>query len=167
MPDIDSSAISTSAWALTFNTRLKLALDESSMAEYIIDPQLYSIPDAVDYCNQVILWRNEFTPVIDLNLILGDPGLGAQHIAVLAYQEYAGQKPQYVAIKLASEVERIAVIDDDSCDWPKDYPLEIQPIVESLFMYQDQLHSVINIADLCNEGYRDYLLKLAEIKAGR
>lgn len=161
---VESAVESVAAWVLSPDEHFKMALDESSMQEYIRDPQLYSIPDAVDYCNQIVLWRNNFTPVIDLSLILGGEALDAQHMAVVAYQEYAEQKPKYLAIKLVSEVQRLTVMDDAACDWPEDYPLELQPIVECLFMNEDELLSVVNIADLCNEGYRDYLAQLAELK---
>jgi len=33
--------------------------------------------------------------------------------------------------------------------------------VQSLFMNEDELVSVINVADLCNEGYRDYLAQVS------
>lgn len=154
------------AWVLTPNKDFKVALGESSMVEYLRDAELHSVPDAVSHCNQVVLWRDTFIPVVDLNLVLGDAALGASHIAVLNYQEYSGQAPQYVGIKLTSEVERITVMDDTACDWPDNYPLEIQPIVESLFMNQGELVSVISLENLCNEGYRDYLAQLAEIKLG-
>ena len=162
MPDNDI-LVETPAWLLTPHEHFKIALDESSMQEYIRNPQVYSIPDAVEYCNQIILWRNNFTPVIDLSLILGGEPLDANHLAIVGYQEYAEQKPKHLAIKLISEVESVKVVDDAACSWPKEYPIEIQPIVESLFMNGDELISVINIADLCNEGYRDYLAKIAEL----
>lgn len=160
MPDNDV-LIETPAWILSPHEHFKIALDESSMQEYIRDPQVYAIPDAVDYCNQIILWRNHFTPVIDLSLIVGGEALDVNHLAIVGYQEYAEQKPKYLAIKLVNEIERVKVLDAAACGWPKEYPIEIQPIVQSLFMNEDELISVINIADLCNEGYRDYLAKIA------
>ena len=160
MPDNDA-LIETPAWILSPHEHFKIALDESSMQEYIRDPQVYAIPDAVDYCNQIILWRNHFTPVIDLSLIVGGEALDVNHLAIVGYQEYAEQKPKYLAIKLVNEIERVKVLDAAACGWPKEYPIEIQPIVQSLFMNEDELISVINIADLCNEGYRDYLAKIA------
>lgn len=167
MSDTQLLPASTSAWLLTPNDGFKVALGESQMAEYLRDPELHLIPNTVEYCNQVVLWRDSFIPVMDLNLILGDAALDNEHMVVLGYQEYSGQKPQYVAIKLVGEVERIAVTDDMACDWTGDYPPEIQPIVESLFMNQEELVSVINVADLCNEGYRDYLTQLEKNKLGR
>lgn len=165
MPDTDLSTPSTAAWILKPNIGFTIALGESSMAEYVRDSQLYKIPGAVNYCNQVVLWRENFIPVVDLSLVLGQKALDATHIAVLVYQEYSGQKPKYVAIKLVSEVERVQVTDDASCEWPDDYPPEIRAIVESLFVHQEELVSVISVADLCNEGYRDYLAQLADIRA--
>ena len=160
MPDNDV-LIETPAWLITPHEHFKMALDESSLQEYIRDPQVYLIPDAVEYFNQIILWRNHFTPVIDLSLVLGGEALGVNHLAIVAYQEYAEQKPKYLAIKLVNEVERVKVVDDAACEWPKEYPIEIQPIVQSLFMHEKELVSVINVADLCNEGYRDYLTQTA------
>jgi len=162
MPDNDV-LIETPAWLLATHDHFKIALDEGSMQEYIRDPQVYSIPDAVEYCNQIVLWRNNFTPVIDLSLILGGEALGVNHLAIVGYQEYAEQKPKYLAIKLVNEVERVNVVDDAACDWPKEYPIEIQPIVQSLFMNEGELVSVINVADLCNEGYKDYLMQIATL----
>ena len=161
MPDNDVLVELTPAWLLTPHEHFKIALDESSMEEYVRKPQVYSIPDAVEYCNQIILWRNNFTPVIDLSLILGGEALDTNHLAIVGYQEHDEQKPKYLAIKLINEVESVKVADDAACDWPKEYPIEIQPIVQSLFMNENELVSVINIADLCNEGYRDYLAQIA------
>lgn len=166
MSDAELLVASMPAWVLTPNKDFKIALGESSMVEYVRDSQLHRVPDTVSHCNQVILWRDTFIPVIDLNLVLGDAALEESHIAILNYQEYSGQVPQYVGIKLIGEVERLTVMDDWACDWPEDYPLEIQPIVESLFMNQNELVSVISLVDLCNDGYRDYLDQLADIKAG-
>lgn len=166
MPDAELLAASMPAWLLTANNEFKIAVGESSMAEFVRDSTLYSVPDAVDYCNQLILWRDRFIPVIDLNVILGESSIDARYIAVLGYQEYPGQEPQYVAVKLVTDVERVTVSDDTACDWPDDYPSEIQPIVESLFMEQDELVSVINLVDLCNEGYRDYLSELRKNQVG-
>ena len=162
MPENDV-LVQTPAWLLTPHEHFKVALDESSMQEYIRDPQAYLIPDAVEYCNQVIVWRNHFTPVMDLSLILGGEALSVNHLAIVAYQEYAEQKPKYLAIKLVNEVEKLTVIDDTACDWPKEYPIEIQPLVQSLFMNEGELTSVINVADLCNEGYKNYLMEIAAL----
>jgi len=162
MPD-KNVLIETSAWLFSPHEHFKMAVGESSMQEYIRDPQVYSIPDAVEYCNQIILWRNNSTPVIDLSLVLGGQALGVNHLAIVGYQEYAKQKPKYLAIKLVNEIERVNVVDDAACGWPKEYPIEIQPIVQSLFMHEEELVSVLNIADLCNEGYRNYLMKIAAL----
>jgi chemotaxis signal transduction protein len=166
MSDTELLATSTPAWVLSPNRDFKIAVGESFMVEYVRDSLLHDIPGAFSYCNQVLLWRDNFVPVVDINLVLGDAPIGDSHIAILVYQEYAGQLPQHVAIKVVGEVERVAVSDDTACDWSEDYPLEIQPIIESLFMHQDELVSVISVSDLCNEGYRDYLAQLEEIKVG-
>lgn len=164
MPD-EISLVSMPAWLFQPSESFNIAIDESSMAEYVRGPQTYLIPDAVDYCNEAFVWRGSFTPVIDLSLLLGDVALGNEHIAIVAYQEYVDQKPKYVGIKMLSELQRISVMDDSACGWPEEYPLEIQPIVESLFMHEEQVISILKIADLCNEGYRDYLMQLAEINS--
>jgi chemotaxis signal transduction protein len=166
MSEAERLVVSTPAWVLAPSEHYKIAIGESFMAEYVRDSLLHDIPGALNYCNQVLLWRDNFIPVIDINVILGDGALNDSHIAVVAYQEYAGQRPQYVAIKILGEVERVTVSDDMACDWPEAYPPELQPIVESLFMHQEKLVSIVSIADLCNEGYRDYIAQLEEIRAG-
>ena len=150
----------TPAWLLELTPQCKVALGDGSVEEYIRDSKLYSIPSAVEHCNELLMWRERLVPVIDFNVIFNEPGLSNQHIVVLAYQEYSGQTPQYVGIKLHNEVQRITVNDSSACDWPAEYPLQIQPLVESLFISDDELISVINVSDLCNEGYRDYLKQL-------
>lgn len=165
MSDNELLIASTSAWLVKINENFTIAVDESSMAEYIRGPQTHSIPDAVGYCNQVFVWRNNFIPVMDISLLLGETALETNHIAVVAYQEYADQKPKYVGIKMLGEVERVVVMDDTACEWPDEYPLEVQPIVESLFRHEGTLVSVLKIADLCNDGYRDYVSQLSKIQA--
>lgn len=150
----------TPAWLLEVKPDFLIALSEQSVVEYIPHTSLKIIPGSVDYCNSMLMWRNSYIPVFDFRQMIDDSALATEKIAVVAYQEQQNVKPNYVAIKLCKEVEKIQVSDDQMTDWPDDYPVEIRPLVESLFEQQGSLLSVINVADLSNEGFRDYLQQL-------
>lgn len=151
---------SISAWSLEVKPSFFIALSEQVVIEYIPQVSLQVIPGTVDYCSSMLFWRNSYIPVFDFQQMINDISLETQKVAVVAYQEQQDHKPKFIAIKLCREVEKIQVSDDEMIDWPEEYPIEVQPLVESLFKQNDTLLSVINIADLCNEGFRDYLQEL-------
>lgn len=148
------------AWALEVAPNYLIALSEQSVVEYIPEASVQTIPGTVDYCNNMLFWRDQYIPVFDFNQMINDSPLSTKKLAVVAYQEQQVGTPNFIAIKLFQEVEKIQVSDDQVVDWPDSYPIEIQPLVESLFEQNGVLLSVINIANLCNEGFRDYIQQL-------
>jgi len=160
MPELEQQSETTSAWLLAVSQSFNIAVAQVVVAEYILEPEIKLVPGSIDYCNQVLSWRGNFIPVMDLSVLLGDEPLDSKNIAVIAYQEYEGQSIQYAAIKLYTGVEQIEVSDESMCEVPDEFPEIMIPLLDSIFMHQDKIVSVINLADLCNEGYRDYILAL-------
>jgi len=167
MPEIEQSSLITSAWLLAVSESFNIAVAEVVVAEYILGSEVKLVPGSIEHCNQVLTWRSDFVPVIDMSVLLGGQPLDCKHIAVVAYQEYEGQHLRYVALKLYSGIEQIQVSDGTMCEMPETFPEIMLPIVDSVFMQQDKLVSVINIADLCNQGYRDYLLAMRRYQDNR
>jgi len=155
--EVKSNALMTSAWLLAVSESFNIAVGEAVVAEYILQPEINFVPGSIGYCNEVLSWRGDFIPVMDISVLLGREPLDAKNVAIVAYQEYEGQNLQYVALKLVTEVTQIEVSDESMCETPENYPEVMEPITDSLFIHQGKLTSVIDIADLCNEGYRDYI----------
>jgi len=160
MPEIERQSEITSAWLLAVSRSFSIAVAQVVVAEYILEPELKLVPGSIDYCNQVVNWRGEFIPVMDLSVLFGEEALDSSSIAVIAYQEYQGQSLQYAALKLSRGVEQIEVSDESMCDIPEDFPEIMRPLIDSIFSHDDQVVAVINLADLCNEGYSDYILAM-------
>lgn len=148
----------SSAWLLTVHKSMNIAVGDGVFSEYIIAPKVYAIPGAVSYCHQVIFWRGRYTPLFDFGVLLREEPQADNHIAVLAYQELPNSPVKHIAIKLYSQTEKIIVNDDSACACPAEYSKLMAPLLTSLFHYNNELVSVLNIADLANEGYRDFVL---------
>lgn len=148
------------AWSLEVKPNYLIALSEKSVVEYIPEASMITIPGAVDYCACMLFWRNHYIPVFDFHQMIEDSPLDTKKVVVVAYQEQHQPMPSFVAVKVCREVEKVQVSDDQMTDWPDEYPVEIEPLVESLFVQSGVLLSVIDIANLCNEGFSDYIQQL-------
>ena len=145
------------AWLLKVTDSVSVAVGEFSVAECVLGESLTTIPGAVDYCNELLYFRGNFVPVIDFSKLTNDVALSSQHIVVVAYLNPDLQRSEYLAIKLLHAISRIDVPDSSQCDWPQNYPKLLEPIVLSLFDQNNTVVSIVNLADICNEGYSDFV----------
>lgn len=137
------------AWLLSVAENIQLCIGEHEAAEYIENPQLQYIPMTPDFCKNIIFWNDMIVPLIDINILYGNPAAtGYQHVIVIAYQEKEGMPLGYVAFVLASPPDKIIVNDDDACELPEDYPETLSPYVLSLFSHNNQVVSILDIARL-------------------
>ena len=137
------------AWLLRVADNIQLSIGEHEATEYIAAPALQHVPMAPEYCKNILFWRDIMVPVIDLNILHGHSATtNYQHVMVLAYQEKEGMPLEYVAFTLASAPDKILVNDDDVCELPESYPETLRPYVISLFNYNNQVTSILDIARL-------------------
>lgn len=135
------------AWLLRVADNIQFSIGEHEATEYIDTPALHHVPMAPEYCNNILFWRDIMVPVIDMNILHGNSATtDYQHVMVLAYQEKEGMPLEYVAFTLASAPDKILVNDDDACELPESYPEILRPYVLSLFNYNNQVTSILDIA---------------------
>lgn len=138
------------AWLLRVADNIQFSVGEHEATEYIDAPALQHIPMAPEYCKNIIFWRDMIVPVIDMNVLHGNfATTNCQHVMVLAYQEKKDMPLEHVAFTLTSAPDKILVNDDDACDeLPESYPETLRPYVISLFNYNNQVTSILDISRL-------------------
>lgn len=137
------------AWLLSVARNIHLCIAEHEAAEYVENPPLHPIPMSPAYCKNTLLWHDRIVPLIDINVLCGNPvKANYQNIIVTAYQAKEHSPLEYVAFVLASPPEKIIVNDDDACELPDDYPDSLTPYILSLFKHNNKLTSIIDIARL-------------------
>ncbi len=138
---------SSAAWLLHVAKNIQFCIGLHQAAEYIEAPSLYNIPLAPAYCNNVLFWRDSIIPVVDINLLAGQPAtLSHRLVMVIAYQVQDNTPIEYLAVLLESAPHKIQVNDNDACAMPKTYPERLKPYVVSLFEYHNEVASILNIA---------------------
>lgn len=137
------------AWLLKVANNIQLSIAEHEAAEFVENPLLHYVPMSPAYCKNIIFWHDRIVPLIDINILYGNPATtNYQSVIVTAYQEKDHMPLEYVAFVLAAPPEKIIVNDDDACELPDDYPDSLTPYVLSLFNHNNQVTSIIDIARL-------------------
>lgn len=139
----------TPAWLLHVTPDIQFSIGEHQAAEYIETPSLLPVPLAAEPCKHVILWRDNIVPVIDMNILFGNPVENIfKHIIVIAYQRQDNNPLEFAAFRLVSSPEKINVNDDDACELPEDYPENMKHSILSMFKYNNQITSIFDYAKL-------------------
>lgn len=144
---------SAPAWLLNVANNIQLSIAEYEAAEYVEDPPLHFVPMSPEYCKNTIFWHDRIVPLIDLNILYGNPATtNYQSVIITAYQEKDHMPLEYIAFVLASPPEKIIVHDDNACELPEFYPDKLKPYVLSVFHYNKKATSILDIARLssCN-----------------
>lgn len=137
------------AWLLCAADNIQFSIGVHEAAEYIESPVLQHVPLAPEYCKNIIFWHDMIVPVIDMNILHGNSATtNYQHVMVIAYQHKDHTPLAHVAFILASAPAKILVNDDDACELPESYPETLRPYVLSLFNYNNQVASILDIARL-------------------
>jgi chemotaxis signal transduction protein len=135
------------AWLLNIASNIQLAIAEHEAAEYLEDPEIHYVPMTPAYSKNIIIWQDRMVPLIDLNVLYGNPATtDYRSVIVIAYQQKEYMPLQYIALVLAASPDKIFVSDEDACGLPENYPESLRPCTLSLFQYNNQITSVIDMA---------------------
>ncbi len=134
------------AWLLTAN-QVRLTVASYEIIEVISEPQLIDVSAGPSYCRQLLLWREQLLPLVQVEKLQEDNANNqSQHIIVVAWQNKAGEKLEYGAMALSELPMSITVEDSWYVD---ELPNNSSPILKksALSCIQYQVEHII-IPDL-------------------
>ncbi len=152
------AAAEHSAWRVVVGDGVQIAVADNEMFEYVVDPQLQSVPFTPIYCSNVMLWREQIVPVMDLSLLVSKPPSVKMPVtvAIVAYQTKPREPLEYLGLLTREPPVRVTVVDDQACDLPAsdtDF-WESKELALACFNCDGQPTPVVNIAHLCSERFR-------------
>lgn len=136
------------AWILDFNQHYA-AVGQHFIIDIQQSAKLYSLPLAPNYCNQLMLWRDQIIPVLDIGYIIHNKALLAEFFVILSYE--TGNTVQHAAIPLASAPFYINVNNSMACDLPKNIVLW-EKIAIACFYFENKAIPIIDISPLLMES---------------
>ncbi len=138
----------------------RIALPIHTTLEIVEEIEIVPVPGAASHAVGLLLWQEQWLPVVDLGRLLQEPGLAAasvvtekpRYLLVLAYQRVPGQALEYGAIVLPLLPETIFIGDDAACPLPDDNPL--WPLISlSCFTYKDAPTPIVDTGRLFGRSY--------------
>lgn len=147
----------TNAWLFECSDSLSIAVAEHEMAEYLQASVSFSIPGAPVYCANVLLWQNNFIPILDIAVLLGEQSDSKNKLlCVVVFQSAEGQPLQRVAICVNKPPEKILVNDEQACEFPEAVDESVLlPVSLSCFEHIERPVIILDIAKLCSADFRD------------
>jgi len=136
----------TNAWLLSAN-KIKLALAQYELIEIITEPMIYAVPVGPVYCQNMLLWRDQLLPLIDLELLSNHlPTIvDKKYYIVVAWQLKEGEPLHYGALTLLDLPENIVVDDEWQTLLPQNLSEVLSTASLSCFNYDN---NAIVIPDL-------------------
>lgn len=107
------------AWLLSIGQAENVAVGEFEFIHIVDQPEYFSVPQAPEFCQQVILWNENIVPVMNLSSWFSgqkqieDNGI----VAILIYENHEGEL-SYGGLKLANIPVQIQVNNDQGCPLP-------------------------------------------------
>lgn len=146
----------STAWLLAAGEELQLAMAQHEVMEYLSTPQLHFVPTTPVHSCNVIFWRDQIVPVVDLVELSGLGG-NADHsgVAILAYQEFSKSPLMYVGLRVSTSPISIEVNDEDVCRWPEDGPELIGDLILTAFTHDGQTVGILNTSALCSTKFSE------------
>ena len=108
------------AWLLSVDQVMNVAVGEYEFIHIVDQPEFIPIPQAPEYCKNVILWNENIIPVINLSSWYSgheqteDTGV----VAILIYTNTAGEL-LYAGLKLVNIPVLVKVNNDQACPLPE------------------------------------------------
>lgn len=133
-----------------------LALPLHTTLEIVENPDILPVPGAAPHARGLLLWQENWIPVIDLaRLLLPQiaPTAGtSKYILVLAFQRVPGQPLEYGALVLPVLPETVFVDDSMACKLPDDSPFWPE-ISLSCFSYRGEAIPIVDTGRLFGRSY--------------
>ena len=133
-----------------------LALPLHTTLEILENPDIFPVPGAAPHARGLLLWQDNWIPVIDLaRLLLPQTAPVAEapkYVLVLAFQRVPGQPLEYGALVLPVLPETVFVDDGMACKLPNDSPLWPE-ISLSCFSYRGKPIPIVDTGRLLGRSY--------------
>ena len=148
---------SAEAWLLECGNSLAIAVGDHEMVEYIQGPFCYSVPATPGYCDSVLLWHDNFVPVMDIAALYDRPVEKANSvICILNYQPVANEPLLQVALRVSKAPEKINVDDEQACELSEPFKSSLlNSVTLTSFTAGSQQAIIVDIAKLCSAEFRD------------
>lgn len=142
------SEVSARAWLLEFSRDQVAAVGLHELLEVLSRPKLYHVPMASARCHQVLVWRDEILPVVDLGAdptsMPGDAPPSGAVTAIAVYQTVPGEPLRHGALQLNGMPKTITVADNLACALPESHS-SISKLAISCFSYENLAVPVIDL----------------------
>ena len=142
------SEVSAQAWLLEFSGNQIAAVGLHELVEVLSRPKLFHVPMASARCHQVLVWRDEILPVVDVG---ADPRSepddappGGAVTAIAVYQTVPGEPLRNGALALSGMPKTVTVADNMACALPESH-LPISELAISCFSYENLAVPVIDL----------------------
>lgn len=157
MPPGDAAAnelrqVAVPAQLLRYKHGHCVALPVHVAIEVLDDPVIVDVPGASYYCRQLVRWRSQWLPLLDLDTLLraylpANGGGQPRYVLVVGYQPAVDAPVMYGAIGLPALPQVISVTDAMQCDLPNNS--DLWPILaRACFRYNGQPVPVVDTARL-------------------
>jgi chemotaxis signal transduction protein len=113
------------AWIISITDTVSVSVGEFELIHILPDtPELFNVPRAPVYCQQVLVWQNKIIPVMNLAQRFGlkrPSAINSSVIAsIFAYRAENTGLPEYGALLLTTTPRRSEVSDDQACPLPSE-----------------------------------------------
>jgi len=142
------------AWLFDFGDGLRAAAGGQHLAEYLREPLVVEVPLAPAHARGVLVWREQWVPLIDLARLAGGGGAAvgeSMNVIVLAYRETPQSPLRYGALTLASAPREIEVRDDMACDLPAE-PAFWGAIAASCIDYENHPAPILRVRNIFTQA---------------
>ena len=141
------------AWLLDFGRGMKAAVGSHEMSHVMLSAELFDVPHAPNFCNEVLFWQSYILPVLDVHSFLKKQKIIRTHsgvIGIAIYQESLEKPLTYAGLHFAETPTSIFVSDEQACELPAQMKAW-NPITISCFMYKNDPIPIIDLAKLFSE----------------
>ena len=140
-----------SAWLLDLGGGLRAVVGGSHMIEYLRAPQVVEIPLVPIYARGVLVWRQQWVPLIDLSRLVqeshGSSDESSRDVIVLAYREMPQSPLRHGALTLVAAPREIEVRNDLTCDVPIT-PAFWGVLAASCIIYENQPVPILRVRNI-------------------
>lgn len=158
----EDSSLAQRGWLLNFGKGFRAAVAFHEMAQVLIEPELFIIPRAPLYCQEVLRLGARLLPVMDVATLLDgrkDPEAITGIIGIAVYQAADLSGLEYVGMHLQSYPVGVRVTDELIRDVPE-HPALWEHIALSCFQHEEQSVPILDLMTLFDPGLREHILEL-------
>lgn len=142
------SETSVQAWLLEFARNRVAAVGLHELVEVLSRPKLYHVPMASTRCHQVLVWRDQILPVVDLGEGYRSDSDGEDQggavTAIAVYQTVPGEPLRHGALQLTVMPKTVTVADNMACALSESRSL-ISELAISCFSFDNFAVPVIDL----------------------